>query len=202
MAEPSLAPFLRRALGARRPLRVEEAGRRLAAVAVILAPTPASVLLIRRAERLGDPWSGQVGLPGGGFDPRDPGLLQTAVRETREEVGLDLSDAECVGSLDDVAPRTPVLPPVTVRPFVFCLPDRPALALGEEVAHAFWTALDPLRRPGALVSRTIKIRGTNRFIEGYALGPDFVWGLTERILTPLLDLLPSPPPGSPIPPQP
>ena len=172
---------------------MEEPGRRLAAVAVILVPAPDSVLLIRRAERLGDPWSGQVALPGGGFDPRDVDLLQTAVRETREEVGLDLPDAECVGALDDVAPRTPVLPPVTVRPFVFCLPGRPALAPGEEVAHAFWTGLDAFRRPGALVSRTIDIRGTPRVIEGYALGEDFVWGLTERILTPLLDLLPPTP---------
>ncbi len=190
MSSPALPLpiLLRRALGARAPLRVEEPGRRLAAVAVVVVPEPDSVLLIRRAERLGDPWSGQVGLPGGGFDPADVDLLRTAVRETCEEVGVDLAEAECVGSLDDVAPRTPVLPPVTVRRFVFCLPHRPALTLSEEVAHAFWTELDHLRRPGVRVTRSLPVVGTPRTIEGYLIGEDFVWGMTERILTPFLGL--------------
>lgn len=190
MSSPALPLpiLLRRALGARAPLRVEEPGRRLAAVAVVVVPDPDSVLLIRRAERLGDPWSGQVGLPGGGFDPADVDLLRTAVRETCEEVGVDLAAAECVGSLDDVAPRTPVLPPVTVRPYVFCLPHRPALTLSEEVAHAFWTEIDHLRRPGVRVTRSLPILGTPRTIEGYVIGEDFVWGMTERILTPFLGL--------------
>lgn len=191
MPDSSLAfsALLRRALGARTPLRVEEPGRRLAAVAVVVAPDPDSVLLIRRAERLGDPWSGQVGLPGGGFDPEDVDLLRTAVRETHEEVGVDLGEAECLGSLDDVAPRTPVLPPVTVRPFVFCLRHRPPLTLSEEVAHAFWTELDLLRRPGVRVTRSLPVLGIPRTIEGYVIGDDFVWGMTERILSPFLGLV-------------
>lgn len=187
---PALPDLLRRALDARSPLRVDEPGRRLAAVAVVVVPGPDSVLLIRRAERLGDPWSGQVGLPGGGFDPGDVDLLRTAVRETFEEVGVDLGAAECVGTLDDVAPRTPVLPPVTVRPFVFCLPRRPALTLSQEIAHAFWTELEHLRRPGVRVARSLDILGIPRTIEGYAVGDDFVWGMTERILTPFLQLAP------------
>lgn len=187
---PSLPDLLRRALAARRPVRVDEPGRRLAAVAVVVAPGPDSVLLIRRAERLGDPWSGQVGLPGGGFDPEDVDLLRTAVRETLEEVGVDLGAAEHVGALDDVAPRTPVLPPVTVRPFVFCLRRRSGLTLSEEVAHAFWVELDRLRRPDVRVTRSLEVLGTPRTIDGYAIGEDFIWGMTERILTPFLDLLP------------
>jgi 8-oxo-dGTP pyrophosphatase MutT (NUDIX family) len=169
---------------------VDEPGRRLAAVALVVAPSPDSILLIRRAERTGDPWSGQVGLPGGGFDPADVELLATAVRETFEEVGVDLGTAECVGALDDVAPRTPVLPPVTVRPFVFCLPARPPLTLSGEVAHAFWTELELLRRPGARVTRSLEILGIPRTIDGYLVGDDFVWGMTERILTPFLRLAP------------
>lgn len=192
MTGPALAPRIRRALAARAPVRVNEPGRRLAAVALIVAPSPDAVLLIRRAVRLGDPWSGQVALPGGGFDPVDVDLLRTAIRETAEEVGVDLGGAECVGALDDVAPRTPVLPPVTVRPFVFCLPERPLLAPGEEVAHAFWAELELLRRPGVRVARVLDILGTTRSIDGYALGGDFVWGMTERILSPFLDLLAGP----------
>lgn len=188
MSDHPLVPLLRRALEARSPVRVEEPGRRLAAVALVVAPSPDSVLLIRRAERTGDPWSGQVGLPGGGFDPADVELLATAMRETLEEVGVDLRGAECVGALDDVAPRTPVLPPVTVRPFVFCLPSRPALTLSAEVARAFWTELALLRRPAARVTRSLPILGTPRTITGYLAGGDFIWGMTERILTPFLEL--------------
>jgi 8-oxo-dGTP pyrophosphatase MutT (NUDIX family) len=169
---------------------VDEPDRRLAAVALVVVPEPDSILLIRRAERLGDPWSGQVGLPGGGFDPGDVDLLRTAVRETSEEVGVDLGGAEYAGSLDDVAPRTPVLPPVTVRPFVFCLARRPPLTLSGEVAHAFWIELELFRRPGARVTRAIEILGIPRTIEGYVVGEDFVWGMTERILTPFLQLVP------------
>ena len=186
MIGPSLRNRLAQALAARPPLRVDEPGRRLAAVAVIAVPSPDAVLLIRRSERLGDPWSGQVGLPGGGFDPGDVDLLGTAVRETREEVGLELAGAACLGVLDDVAPRTPVLPPVTVRPFVFCLDARPSLRLSEEVARAFWIELAHLARPGVYQERMLEIRGLPRTVMGYALPDGLVWGMTERILTPLL----------------
>jgi 8-oxo-dGTP pyrophosphatase MutT (NUDIX family) len=180
---------LAQAVAGRPPLRVDEPGRRLAAVAVIAAPDPDSILLIRRSERLGDPWSGHLGLPGGGFDPGDVDLLGTAVRETREEVGLDLTGVACLGSLDDVAPRTPVLPPITVRPFVFCLEARAALTLSDEVAHAFWIELGRLGQPGVYQERILEIRGLPRSVLGYVLEDGLVWGMTERILTPLLTLL-------------
>lgn len=189
MTDPPLQARLARALAARPPLRVDEPGRRLAAVAVIAAPHPDSILLIRRSERLGDPWSGHLGLPGGGFDPEDVDLLGTAVRETREEVGVELSGTACLGSLDDVAPRTPVLPPITVRPFVFCLDRRPALRLSDEVAHAFWIELAHLELPGIYQERVLEIHGLPRSVMGYSLEDGLVWGMTERILTPLLTSL-------------
>ncbi|HEU5217398.1 MAG TPA: NUDIX domain-containing protein, partial [Gemmatimonadales bacterium] len=77
-----------------------------AAVAVILAPDPDSVLLIRRAEREGDKWSGHLALPGGRWSPGDPDLAATARRETIEEVGVDLSGVTVAAELDDLAPRT------------------------------------------------------------------------------------------------
>ena len=97
-----------------------------AAVAVVLAPDPDAILLIRRAERTGDPWSGHIALPGGRREPADPDLVATAIRETGEEVGIALEPERPGGSLRDVVPRTPALPPIAVRPFVFILPARPA----------------------------------------------------------------------------
>src|SRR5262245_51926666 len=86
----------------------------VAAVALILVPghTGLETLFIRRAVRVGDPWSGQVGLPGGRRDPADVDLEHTAIRETREELAVDLGLAERLGPLDDLSPRTQLLPPI------------------------------------------------------------------------------------------
>src|SRR5207245_3195010 len=104
----------------------------------------AEVRLCGRAGRAGDRWSGQVALPGGRREPRDRDLLATAIRETREETGIDLRRGEPLAVLDDLAPVTAVLPPVVVRPFVFALSRRPALRPNDEVQHAFWVPLDRL----------------------------------------------------------
>src|SRR5207247_2386144 len=104
-------------------------------------------LFIRRAERADDPWSGQVALPGGHHEPGDRDLLATAIRETREETGVDLAAAERLGALDDLYPRTPTLPPVVVRPFVFALERRVVLVPSDEVQRAFWLPLHRLTDP-------------------------------------------------------
>lgn len=159
---------------------------RWAAVALIVVPDPEAFLLIRRAERLGDPWSGHLALPGGRWDPGDFDLLATAIRETREEVGIILERVNASGPLDDVIPRTPVLPPVAVRPFLFNLAERPAIVPNPEVAGTAWIELNPLRRPDARQEITLDVRGERRIFPAYRtpIGP--IWGLTERILSRLL----------------
>ena len=98
-----------------------------AAVAVLLhdGTEGLEALFIHRAERAGDTWSGQIAFPGGRREPSDSDLRVTAIRETHEEIGVDLASAEPLGVLDDMYPRTPVLPPVVVRPFVFGLLNDP-----------------------------------------------------------------------------
>lgn len=180
---------LRRNLAARTPETVEDPSRSPAAVAVVLAESPVSLLLIRRAEREGDRWSGQMAFPGGRWSPGDPGLLDTARRETHEEVGLDLASAEVLGALDDIAPRTPTLPPVIVRPFVFRL-DRPSfLHPNHEVAHAAWIGIDRLTDAAVYRDYRYPVAGATLVFPGYHLDEGVVWGMTERILTPLLHIL-------------
>jgi 8-oxo-dGTP pyrophosphatase MutT (NUDIX family) len=160
-----------------------------AAVAIILVPEPDSLLLIRRAERSGDPWSGHMALPGGRRESHDPDLLATAIRETAEEVGVELTPAELAGSLEDVVPRTPVLPPIAVRPYVFVQESRPALTLNAEVTATTWAPLAHLLRPDTHHLVRLEISGGSRLVQAFELPDGIVWGMTERILTQLLNLL-------------
>lgn len=177
------------ALSGRHATKVEDPALARAAVGVLFVPDPDSVLLIRRAERPGDPWSGQMGLPGGRSSAGDTDLLQTAIRETLEEVGIDLTPAELVGALDDVAPRSPHLPPLMVRPFVFFLPRRPEVIPNAEVAAHHWVELDALLHPDSYRPVTIQLGAAARDFPAYHVSPIPVWGMTERILAPLVALL-------------
>jgi 8-oxo-dGTP pyrophosphatase MutT (NUDIX family) len=180
-------------LAAHRPTVADDPRLRWAAVAIILVPDPDTLLLIRRAERPGDPWSGHMALPGGRRSSADADLLATAIRETEEEVGVRLEPDSLIGVLDDVAPQTPVLPPVAVRPFVFALPEQPALTLNREVASAAWVELDTLLHPDTYRTVTLHLHGAEREVQGYQVAESLVWGMTERILRSFFDL--DAPPG-------
>jgi 8-oxo-dGTP pyrophosphatase MutT (NUDIX family) len=160
-----------------------------AAVAVVLAPNPDAILLIRRAERSGDPWSGHMALPGGRKESGDSNLLDTALRETWEEVGFHLSYEDLAGALEDVIPRTPVLPPIAVRPFVFITGGRPDTLLSPEVTTATWVPLAQLLLPETHHLVRLDVAGESRLVEAYELSNGIVWGMTERILTQLLNYL-------------
>ena len=160
-----------------------------AAVAVVIAPGPDSILLIRRAERIGDPWSGHMALPGGRRQAGDGDLLTTAVRETAEEVGIQLGREDLAGCMDDVVPRTPVLPPIAVRPYLFILSAQPDLRLNAEVASAHWVALDHFLRADTHHPVRIEVAGQSRVVPAYELSDGIVWGMTERILNNLVSRL-------------
>ncbi len=183
---------VRAALRGVRPRAAAVGGAHPAAVSLVLVDGPqgAELLLIRRAERAGDPWSGQVALPGGRQDPADTDLLATAVREAREETGVELRGAERLGVLDDLVPVTPTLPPVLVRPFVFALlPPRPALVTNAEVQRTFWVPLARLVDKGTRRDVTLVLRGVQRTFPAYVVGEEVIWGMTERILTSLITRL-------------
>ena len=180
---------LKERLAHRHPTTTDDSTLIWAAVAVLIAPDPDAILLIRRANRLGDPWSGHMALPGGRREPEDPDLLSTVIRETREEVGIDLVTEQLLGSLDDVVPRIPTLPPVAVRPCAFLLPARPPLVLNPEVAAAQWVTFDDLLQPGGYHLASLEIAGQRREVQAYRVDDAIVWGMTERILSGLLQLL-------------
>jgi 8-oxo-dGTP pyrophosphatase MutT (NUDIX family) len=180
---------LRERLATHQPDTDDDASLLWAAVALILAPDPEAILLIRRAERTGDPWSGHMALPGGRREPEDPDLLATALRETLEEVGIQLGPEDLAGTLDDVVPRTPVLPPIAVRPYVFLLNARPPITLSNEVDTAGWVSLDHFLRADTHHPVRLEIGGESRQVQAYELDNGVVWGMTERIVTSLIAML-------------
>ncbi|MGB5695446.1 MAG: CoA pyrophosphatase [Polyangiales bacterium] len=179
-------PDVRVVLGARTPRELTE-HEKWAAVAMLLRDGSAGpeVLLIRRAEHPSDPWSGHMAFPGGRQAAEDPTLLHTAMRETREEVGLDLSSqAERIGQLDDLQAIARGKPQETViRPFVFEVHRQSPIRVDEkEVAEALWTPLLPLYRGEVDTVRPYQWQGTQIDFPAYDVGGRVVWGLTYQML--------------------
>lgn len=179
-----------RALAARTPALAErDEPFREAAVALVLRPRSEDdleLLLIRRAVRVGDPWSGQIALPGGRLEPQDGSLEETAIRETREEVGLDLrAHGQLLGVLDELRPRTPALPPIIVRPYVVAVETVPPLVLNHEVADVRWVPLSELFARETRVRTSVEVRTIRMNVEAYRHGDYMIWGMTERILATL-----------------
>jgi 8-oxo-dGTP pyrophosphatase MutT (NUDIX family) len=181
--------LLRRALS-EAPAEAPLLGVRQAAIAVILAEVEMSldVLLIERAIREGDPWSGHMALPGGHADPTDLDLGATAERETLEEVGLDLRVfGERLGRLTDSAPVRAV--PIAVRPFVYWLDTRPELTLSAEVRQALWVPVAPLLAGEQRTSFSL-VRGEQSLkFPAWDIAGHVVWGLTYRVLDELFTRL-------------
>lgn len=148
----------------------------------------AEVLLMTRAEREGDRWSGHVSMPGGRQEPQDPDLLATAIRETREELGVDLTrGARLLGRLGAVKAiaKGKVLP-MTITPFVFHLAEEQPITLSPEAVDAFWF---PLARAatGELDDRYEYKLGPVPFpLPCWRCEGRTVWGLTHQMLGELI----------------
>ena len=170
------------------------AGDRRAAVAVVFAGggPGLSLCFIRRATHPRDPWSGQMAFPGGRVDPQDPTPLDAAIRETREEVGVDLAGARRLGALPEIPLMSRGRPAGgIVAPFAFyagaALPEfriDPA-----EVAAAYWIELRYLRDPRHRAQMTYELDGATRRLPAIRFAGQLIWGMTHRILTTLLETI-------------
>ena len=151
------------------------------------------------AEREGDPWSGQMALPGGRFEPQDPSDRETAERETEEEVGISLAGAEYLGPLDDQEgrPKSPSIGLViSAHAYVWDDAVPAELKWNYEVAEAFWFPLSGLLDPERHIDyRHPQVESMS--FPGIVVGdPErhVVWGLTYRFFEIFLEIV-----GSPLP---
>ena len=157
---------------------------RLASVAVILrdADDP-KTLMIRRAERREDPWSGQVAFPGGKKQEEDKTIRDVAIRETREEVGIDLaSSARFLGYFGMFRTHTGSM---DVIPSVFLLESDVKPRLNEEATSCRWIAYSELVNPVSRSSHSIRRDGTTLEMPAFAVSGYLIWGLTYRIVSTL-----------------
>lgn len=163
------------------------------AVAVVLAESPTvpelSVLLMRRAIRKGDPWSGHMSFPGGRVQHDDENTRATAMRETLEEVGLNLAPADYLGRMSDVVTRRHERPtPMIVSPYVFRSPLNPQLSVNREGVEALWVPLSFLADPANRSHLTWRVAGMNLKFPSYDYEGRRIWGLTLLMLNELTKL--------------
>ena len=196
---------VRSALGARPADRVSsEVGRR-AAVSLVLRDGADGIelLFIRRADHPEDPWSGQMAFPGGRAEPGDTDLRATAVRETQEEIGVDLArEADYLGPLDEVRAMARLRPvDLAIAPFVFRLRGDVVLRPNHEVRSVHWIPLDELARAERRSVMDYPCEGATVQFPCLRVEDVVIWGLTYRMFVGLQERFPradegdlSPPP--------
>lgn len=184
---------VRRALQERTPRALDALVSRRAAVAAVLreAGSGLELLFIRRAEDPKDRWSGHMAFPGGREEPEDKDLVATAVRETAEEIGLDLvRQGDLLGGLDEVhalARGRPV--DLGITPFVFRLHGPAQLTLSPEVTSLHWLPLDDLLGERHLTTFEYVHEGTPLRLPCLRVGEVVIWGLTFRMFTSLKSVI-------------
>lgn len=152
-----------------------------------------SVLMIQRASREGDPWSGQMGFPGGKKELEDKSAVDTAKRETDEEVGVDLATdskvgASIIGRLSDIqTPRLSSVEPMVVSPYVFRVEERPAIVANNEVANTVWVPLSYFADASNRTTMKVVWRGEEREYPCYKLqSQQVIWGMSLMMIDEML----------------
>jgi 8-oxo-dGTP pyrophosphatase MutT (NUDIX family) len=181
------------------PIEPEPLSRSMAAVAMAFAGEPEALELcfIRRATREGDRWSGQMAFPGGKAEDHDATAQAVAIRETREEVGLQLEHAELLGALAPVSLRPAGGNLGSLSPFAFYVGvERPPLLPNEEVAEALWIPLAHLWDEQHRDTVDWMHLGQRLRFPGIRFGEHVIWGLTHRVLIQWAEQLRRPLPGA------
>ena len=164
-----------------------------AAVAIMLREgrEATELLMIRRATREGDPWSGHMGFPGGRRDPEDRSNFSCALRETEEELGVDLSRwGAPLGELSDVNTGwRKDRPEMLVTPFIFSVGELPELTPNDEVDDVVWVPLHFLMDEGNREPLEWEWKGQKMETDSYLYDCYRIWGLSLMMIDEMMGLL-------------
>ena len=177
--------------GYEKPDRAYGEVTRRAAVAIVLHEVDGELclLMIRRAQREGDPWSGHMAFPGGRRDPDDIDDRFCAIRETREEIALDLdalgSEVCALGEVNTGwrADR----PEMLVAPFIYRVEQLPELDLNYEVDAVVSVPLRFLMDRSNRVPLAWEWRGTQVESDSYLYRDNRIWGLSLMMIDELIE---------------
>jgi len=165
------------------------AGDKHAAVTLLVGLEEAqpSILFIRRAEWVNDPWSGHTALPGGHVGRSDADLLETARRELREEIGVALTREDYLGRLNDLRPSARS-PSIVVSPFVAWVDTPVSIRTSREIQSQRWIPIHALRDPAhqselSHMSRGLKLMFPSIVYKGFT-----IWGLTHAVVSNFLEV--------------
>lgn len=149
------------------------------------------VLLIKRAIKEGDRWSGHIAFPGGRAQQEDQNVRETAIRETSEEIGLELSVNDYIGRLSDLMTFAHgTRKPMVVSPYAFKLSGDPEFNINHEVDQVIWLPVSFLADKGNREIMHWKQKGVSIKLPCYFYGEHRIWGLTLKMLDELVfDLL-------------
>ena len=149
------------------------------------------ILMIQRAVREGDPWSGHMGFPGGRKDTSDVTDVACAKRETREEISFDLdTHGELVCQLSDVntgwrADR----PEMLVAPFIFKVDSTPPFELNHEVDDTLWIPLNFLLDDANRGRHQWDWLGEVLESDAFTYDGRLIWGLSLMMIDELLEII-------------
>ena len=149
------------------------------------------ILMIKRAEREGDPWSGHMAFPGGRRDPGDSSNLSCALRETHEEIGVDLHQwGTALGELSDVNTGwRKDRPEMLVTPFIFQVTELPELTPNHEVDDVVWVPLHFLLDEGNREPLEWEWKGQKMETDSYLYANYRIWGLSLMMIDEMMGLL-------------
>jgi len=166
-----------------RPPEVDSTPHAVVAMILTEGASGIEILFVERARHENDPWSGDLGFPGGRMMDSEKGRpRETAERETREEIGLDLGRGRMIGRLDDI--RGAHIP-IVVSCFVYAVVSPATLTLNHEIARAFWFPLEELASSKRHLEATVQFGGETLRRPAIRLlpaGQTVVWGLTYRLV--------------------
>ena len=182
---------IQRTLDAHQPILMPRDFRTRAAVALILRSASAGpeILFIERARHDGDPWSGDLGFPGGKVEKSDGEERRAAERETMEEIGVDLGNSHYLGRLSDIAGAHF---PVRVSCFVYGLSGPATFRPSDEVRNIFWVPLATLLDPERHLTAPVNFSGRTLISPAIRIqepGNTPLWGLTYRLIMQFLHIL-------------